>query len=512
MKKEDYIILPLSALSIIGIIVLLFSTRSGIGISPDSATYIGVSRNVLTGKGLILPFGSEATPMTHYPPLFPVVLAILGFSGGDPLNIARWFNALLFGANITLVGLAINKYTHSLCLSISGSFLMLTSVDMLGIHSMAWTEPLFIFLGVLGLLLLDTYTEDQKPLFIIISSLAIALGFLTRYIGIVLVTTGIGGIFFLCKKTYYRKFIDIVILTSISSLPIIVWVIRNLYVSGTMANRKFFFHPITVYHFRYAIDTISRLFLPETVHKIVRAIVLFVVIIALLISDIFLLIKKRKDSIRQRGEKIPYLLILFILIYTGFLIFSISFFDAHTLMDYRILSPIYVSGLILVLWMIQRLLSYTKEIPLLKSILLLTGIAFSGSYLVRGTWWIIHTSRDGQGYASKAWHHSEIIKKIRNLPSEIPIFTNLPDAVYILTGRSTFMIPDKVNPESRQTNNNYLSEIDRMREWLKNKDGVLIYFNTIQRWYLPQENELKEQLQLLLIEKKTDGSIYKISH
>jgi hypothetical protein len=365
---------------------------------------------------------------------------------------------------------------------------------------------------MLGLLLLDTYTEDQKPLFIIISSLAIALGFLTRYIGIVLVATGIGGIFFLCKKTYYRKFIDLVILTSISSLPIIVWVIRNLYVSGTLTNRKIVFHPITYYHFRYAIDTISRWFLPETVHKIIRAIVLFVVIIALLISGIFLLIKKRKDSVRQRGEKIPYLLILFILIYTGFLIFSISFFDAHTLMDYRILSPIYVSGLILVLWMIQRLLSYTKEIPLLKSILLLTGIAFSGSYLVRGTGWIIHTSRDGQGYASKAWHNSEIIKKIRNLPSEIPIFTNLPDAVYILTGRSAFMIPDKVNPESRQTNNNYLSEIDRMREWLKNKDGVLIYFNTIQRWYLPQENELKEQLQLLLIARETDGSMYKIAH
>ena len=157
--KRYYSIVPLAILALIGIVILSLITRWGIGISPDSTIYIGSARNLLNGHGLSVMSGDgQAIPLTHYPPLFPILLSILGKSGIVLPEVARWLNVCLFGANILLVGLVINRYTHgSIWVPAFGSFLMLTSVHMLHIHAMAWSEPMFIFFGILGLFLLDIY-------------------------------------------------------------------------------------------------------------------------------------------------------------------------------------------------------------------------------------------------------------------------------------------------------------------------------------------------------------------
>ena len=139
VKKKSFAILV--TLALIGVLILLMHTRSGIGINPDSFYYIGTARNVLQGNGSIVPYGTYGngkTYMTHYPPLLPSLLAIIGVFGVDPVSGARWLNACLFGANILLVGSLISKYTAgSFWTAVFGSFLMLNSSDMLNIHSMA---------------------------------------------------------------------------------------------------------------------------------------------------------------------------------------------------------------------------------------------------------------------------------------------------------------------------------------------------------------------------------------
>jgi hypothetical protein len=94
--------------SVVGATALLFSTRWGIGLSPDSVVYIASARNLLSGFGLSVSFTTgEFLPLTHYPSLFSAGLAGLGFVGIDPLDRARWLNALIFGANITLLGIVV---------------------------------------------------------------------------------------------------------------------------------------------------------------------------------------------------------------------------------------------------------------------------------------------------------------------------------------------------------------------------------------------------------------------
>ena len=60
------------------------STPFGLGLVNDSAYYIEGAANLLAGKGFVrLSGGGELKPITHFPPLFSLVLAGLGLAGMD---------------------------------------------------------------------------------------------------------------------------------------------------------------------------------------------------------------------------------------------------------------------------------------------------------------------------------------------------------------------------------------------------------------------------------------------
>jgi len=83
--------------------------------------------------------------------------------GLDPLLGSRWISALLFAANALLVAYIIYRITLSPGASLIGSFFALTSFPMVYIHSMAMSEPMFIFLVLLGFSFLALYLQGSRP-------------------------------------------------------------------------------------------------------------------------------------------------------------------------------------------------------------------------------------------------------------------------------------------------------------------------------------------------------------
>ncbi len=512
-KRKDYTILII--LGMVGMIVLVFSTKWGIGISPDSTIYIGAARNFLGGHGLGMLSGSgEFIPMTTFPPLYPILLSLIGLFGVDPLDGAKWLNVILFGSNITLVGFIIKKHSRSSWASIFGSFLMLTSVDVLLVHSMVMTESVFIFFALLGMLFMANYVTEktQNIVHLVACSIVISLAFLTRYIGVTLVIVGLIGIFLFGEKRFSRRVIDCLIFAIISCSPMIIWMARNLFVAQTLTDKKVFFHPCTYGQIRFGLVTASEWLLPASTPGVIRAIVLLGVIVGLFILAVLHKTgKHRNDRVNEYFEKTTQLIITFLVCYIGVLFFCISFVDADVIMDQRILSPVFFSLVILGTCLVHKFWSFTDRMHAFKVGLIVLCIAFAGFYLFRGATWVIHSFDQGHGYGSKVWRYSETIEQIRALPARIPIFSNGADAVYILTGRFAYPIPAKMNPTSGQINDNYLSELNKMRDELERKDGVLVYFYTITwRWYLPSDDELKKRLQIRLFSKGADGSLYKV--
>jgi hypothetical protein len=493
---------------------LVFATRWGIGISPDSATYIGAARSFLEGKGLIVPFGKPA-PMTHYPPLFPLVLSIAGLFGATLEDGARWLNVLLFGANILLVGWMIQRdRPGAFWLSLFGSLLMLTSIDVLAIHMWAQTEPLFIFFGLLGLGLLAEYFKKPAGFFLAASAGATAMAFLTRYVGIALVAAGIAGILLLSGEAFRKRVRDAAIFFVLSLFPITLWLIRNSIVSPGLANRQMVVHMITLAKIKVGLITISTWILPAKFSGVAGGIFLAAACTGLFGLSAILFIKERRSKTEGgrwniSAAGIPSLMVLFIFFYAALLFVSMSFFDAHTALNSRILAPVYVALVMLILCVLNRILSSAGQSRMAHIVSATLGMIVLVLYVSRGAGWINHVHDSGLGYNSPRWQRSELMRYIRTIPPQSPIFSNAPDALYMMTGRRTLWIPAKVDPGTREISDDYEFELNRMKEQLLQKNGEVVYLKTIRwRWYLPSQEELQKQLPLRVIWESTDGTVY----
>jgi hypothetical protein len=147
-RRKRWIFLAiLVIISFIGMIALWRSTPYGMGLVNDSATYVEGAANLLAGKGYVrISGGGEIKPITHFPPLFSFLLAGFGVVGMDLLHAARILITILFGIDILLVGISINKISHSLVFACLGALLLAVSDLHLGVYSFALSEPLFITL------------------------------------------------------------------------------------------------------------------------------------------------------------------------------------------------------------------------------------------------------------------------------------------------------------------------------------------------------------------------------
>ncbi|HMV28877.1 MAG TPA: hypothetical protein PKE23_05795, partial [Anaerolineales bacterium] len=85
--SASFLILGLLALS--GTFLILYATPQGMGLFDDSIAYIAGARSILAGQGYREAWLASNQPVTHFPPGFSTVLALVGISGLDPLRGTR---------------------------------------------------------------------------------------------------------------------------------------------------------------------------------------------------------------------------------------------------------------------------------------------------------------------------------------------------------------------------------------------------------------------------------------
>jgi hypothetical protein len=209
------------------------------------------------------------------------------------------------------------------------------------------------------------------------------------------------------------------------------------------------------------------------------------------------------------------LFVIFVIVYGLFLVFSISFLDANTPLDSRILSPVFIAGLIITIYTIGELgtwISPRRDTRLFfHAVLVIFGGVFLVSYL--SAW--IGLSRDvytnGIGFNDLAWKNSKTLEEVRQLSDGISIYTNSPEAIYIGTGRVAKSLPKKFESMTQTENTGLVFELSEMQQELKNEGGVLVYFDRIQRPTLPSKSELMEILDLHLVSSTGDGDLFTVN-
>ena len=518
--KRNFLLL-LIVIALAGFFFQAFATQRGAGLSNDSAAYLWAARNLDKGVGLGWENGlGEFAPMIWWPPLYPSLLAAIGLSGADPMDAARWLNGALFAATLLLAGAALYAYgNRGAWLAVFGALLVLGSPVLIQIYAMAWSEPLALFFGFLAICLLARHLDDSKRPYLLASAAA-GLAFLTRYPCAAFIWAAVLGICFLGRARWVRRISDAVLFGAVSCLPVALWLARNVRAGGSSTGRALTIHLMTGKQFTAILFVISRWIVPDLrpgvalSHNPIRIVNMLVVAAGLALAC-FLAFRRKaagipKEQAPGRLRFLPHLLIGFAVCYGALVAASLSFFDAQTEPDNRILSPLYVALLLFALCAIHWLRPALKGRKTLSAAAVCLPVAF-GLFYLAGAWrWAGEAARQGEGFQSRAWHGSEMIGEIKKLPPETTIYTNNTWAVYIMADKVSREIPRKHDPITLKPNARYCAEFTEMSERLEKHDAGLAYFKGQQSAsFFPSDDELKAALPGALVSQGPDGRIYR---
>ena len=488
-------------------VLLLWITVQGVGVSPDSTVYIGAARSFLTGSGLI----DKGAPLTRFPPGYPILLALSGLlRHADVVQGARLLGALLFAANTILFGLAVRKATDGSLPIICGVLLFfLSSEPIITIHAMAWSEPLFIAEVLACFLALSSYFLKPRLRGLLLFSILAGAAISTRYVGVTLLPPMVFGLLLFGNRSLKDRVRDVLTASTIALLPLCVWLTRNLLTADTTTGRQFAIHRFGADHIRELLRTMFQFALPVSVSIAMQVMLLAAIAVVVLLT---LRLRFRTGDLRRNASSIsitlPSLCLFFFATYIVFLLFSISFFDAATPLDFRILLPglvpLTVAGLSLV-WSLVRVLQ--QRLPAYCFVaLLILSISVNA---IRGFSNLAEVRKDGLGYASRAWKNSDIIAYLREASPDVTLYTNDRNSIDFYIGKVSAWLPRKEEPTSLRPNVDFEEQLRKMSAECREGKALVVYFDTVYwRPHLPRRDEIETKGNLPILRRLEDGVVY----
>jgi 4-amino-4-deoxy-L-arabinose transferase-like glycosyltransferase len=481
MTKPPYAsFLILSLLALSGTFLILYATPQGMGLFDDSIAYIAGARSILSGQGYREAWLASNQPVTHFPPGFSSVLAFVGLSGLDPLRGTRLVNALIFGANIFILGIIGWRMTKSKVAGGVLAFLLLLNGQLFRVHTTAMSEPLYIFFTLAAFLSfwhyfsIDEQSEStakgaknakEKRLsalrgsngLLLITAILTAFAYLTRYAGLALLATFLVSLFIL-HPTWKQRLTRAGIFLAGFVPFALAWSIRNRLLADNATNRTLVYHPITAENMQLGITNFAAFIFPVEGwrRELIRipnlfAVILTVLVLTLLVWVVFKGLKKFFNPATGTPEILSFLSTLYIFGYLASIISSMTLFDASTKFQLRIVAPMYVSLLIMLVYLGWRLWQegatssrFTFYASRITFFIILTYTFTSSIFNFTDT--LTQLRKGGQGYASFQWFDSEAVKFLQTLPEGTRIYSNETAPVYLYTNRPGYVLPDLIDP------------------------------------------------------------------
>jgi hypothetical protein len=305
-----------------------------------------------------------------------------------------------------------------------------------------------------------------------------ALALLTRYANLAVIVTGVAAIMFYSRQSMRKRVTDSLAYFLLSAIPLSLFLARNALGAGSIANRPApYLHLPDRTVLEQGTSTILHWLLPGSVSQNVstnHAQYLVIMALGIFLASGFLF-SRRTQSDTPGGSNdwqfMPQVAWLFFVVYLVMLLSTLLWFDRLLPLNDRILSPLYLTGVVV---FVSFLALAARRRARLFSLSLIAISVFFLAVKANETFALVEElGQDGLGYASAEWRGSRTIEYLKALP-EVPIYSNDIPAAYLLAGRIVHSIPISTNPSSLTDNPNYLSEVNRMRHDLNNNNGYLV--------------------------------------
>lgn len=490
-KAKDYmgwvmIVIP----AFIGIALVLFQTRYGPGTGGDSTSYLMGAENILAGNGFSrFSGGYEIRPISGFPPFYSIMLAGVHSLVSSLMASARWLNGVLFSLNILLVGALVWRRSGSIFAGAIASLLFLTSDQIFLWHTWVMSEPLFIFLMLLGLWLFLAHFRKSNRFLVFLAGVIFALATLTRYAGISLFAAGAFVLIFVDRKIWRTRLIDLGVFLAAGVGIIGAWMIRNTRMAGTTVNREIILHSVDPELLRLYLAEASSWFMPHEIPLPTMFRAIFAIALLLLILGWFFRWAAREKvlswpSIRietkaARCGALPWFLLVLMVAYIGVLAINSLLLDASTSPSAvpRYLVPLHTTLIIFSVAEVARLMG-AKERHALEYSLVIYAIALIVMYGSNSTAMIKQPLRY-LGYTGDRIQWSELVTSLEAVGAERPILSNNPELVYILAGRPAYVRPIRYDHYQEQLRQDYLEQLKEAEERL-DQGGVLVIFKPVE--------------------------------
>src|SRR5450432_585586 len=474
-------------------LIQFFSHHSGIGVSPDSVTYLSAARHMGTGKGFT---AFDNLPVVDFPIAYPFLLTSISFvTGLDPLQFGPYLNGFLFGLMIYISGSMMNGFEGSsrwykrilLCCIILGPALQ-------ELYSLLWSETLFLNIMLLFILSISKYLRKPDLKWLIISSIICSLASLTRYAGVFLIATGVILIFFNREGNWRRRIFHSSVFGGISIFIFLINIIRNSLVTGmSMVPREKSIVGIWK-NMEYFGDILSEWLLLDKSPGLSISLTMMVLLI-------FITVLAYQYFKQKPGFRFEYIVALTGLIYSLFMLFT-STISRYEQFTNRLLAPMFIP----ILWSMSSWIpgfietkSKTMKFIFMTGFLLLAALFLQ--IQLRADFEYYDGVKDAgvPGYREDPFVQSDIVQFLSKhnaiINNGLTIYSNAADAVYFITGLTSQEIPRKYFPQN-------------VAYYYTLKNNYLVWFNNVENDELPDLKTILANKKLNLVQQFADGSIY----
>lgn len=424
--------------------LLVWCTRAGMVIGPDSLGYRGMAQGLL----------SQGNPCTaHWPPGYPVAIA-LGLSAGlsfqSTVTLINWLCFLGSGALayclLRACGLQDGWRTAL------GLVLFSWSTVIFDLHLRAYSEALFLVVWVAGMCLVLNYVRSGSLASLVGGALVLGLSGWVRHAGLFFTPVPVVAWLVYAKRPWRRRIAGVAALSALALAPVVLMKIVSGLCWGLSAARPLCLHAMGLEKWAELGRTLLTWALPTSlVLRLPQAICAVTGVCALLA------LAGLVAACLLRCWSAGAVLVSGALLYLLGLVVSVSIADYATPMDSRLLFPVYALAVPFAVALFAKAESWRwRRFP--GAVLLAYAIASSGRCLRYGA----GHADEPLGYDEAAWSQAEFVPVLKALPAAAVVISNGDYMVSRATGRQVLPIPRHHDPLTRQP----VTDSDELRRTL----------------------------------------------
>jgi hypothetical protein len=491
-RPELTTVLVLGGLAVLSGLGLAIAYRGGLRVSTgDPIAYLSMARSLAAGHGTSVPYGDAYTaslltaggPVSHWPVGYPLLLSL------DTHSLLSWARVLAlaaYAANVFLFGLL------ALRVGVSRIGAIALAVIFAGLsfalHGTVASEPLFFLLIIVGLHACVRFFNRPAVLPILFVAVSFGLATVTRFLGEAFVIGGTLAVLLFVKERFRQRFGYAVLLAIVGNVPFLIW-----FTSVHNSPETLGVHVLSTYDTKTILYTFAGFIVPgiQSVDlRILLAAVVVIVVVAILAA-----VGSRASLSPVRSDKVNWLMLLFAVVYLLFLFFSRSVVDPLIQLNARML---FLPFMLFVLWCAQnwpRLASWSA-VPR-NSWAPTLATALVGLLVVTAIWTAVQAGRSAQAgsVAAPSSANTALQRAVAGVPSNSIIYSNVPDEVYYLTGRTVYLLPDIRSSSTLKKNPSFASDMSTLERRVCGKHAT-VFFASSKDKIEPTLAQVKERLKV----------------